>query len=225
MELSIENDIQISGDAVNEGGTASIFRGFLKSAKLISSYGPIPIAIKIIKVEASNESEQRESFLYEIAIMSSLPQKTPYLITFIGYCNSPMTIVMKYHPCNIKELITAQKEGVDYSICLKMCHDISAGMHHLHASGIIHLDLKPRKFCVYRLKTINALCPYLDNVLIDLKSDRSFNCVICDFGFANFINESGSDRTVASGLRVPKTNGISVRYAAPEVSFCTRPIA
>lgn len=221
MELSVDNDIQISGDAMGEGGTASIFKGFLKSEKLISSHGPIPIAIKIIKVGAVNEAEQRESFLYEIAIMSSLPQKTPYLITFIGYCNSPMTIVMKYYPCNVKELITAQKEGVDYCLCLKMCHDISAGMYHLHTSGIIHLDLKPRKYIA--ISCLNARnTDFVDNVLIDMKSDRTFNCVICDFGFANFINDPGADRTVASGLRVPKTNGISVRYAAPEVSFCAQ---
>ena len=51
-------------------------------------------------------------------------------------------------------------------------------------------------------------------MLVDVGPDGTFDCVICDFGFANFI---GDKRTLTSGLKVPSTTGISIRYAAPEL--------
>ena len=60
--------------------------------------------------------------------------------------------------------------------------------------------------------------------MIDVKTDMSFNCVICDFGFANFIGNGGDGKesdqhSMAKGMRIPTTNGISIRYAAPEVTL------
>ena len=42
----------------------------------------------------------------------------------------------------------------------------------------------------------------------------SFTCLICDFGFAHFL---GDGLSVVSGLRTPKTTGLTYRYAAPEL--------
>ena len=58
--------------------------------------------------------------------------------------------------------------------------------------------------------------------MIEVNNDLTFNCVICDFGFANFIGEVLDTKGLAAGLRVPETLGFSVRYAAPEVKSNTR---
>lgn len=50
---------------------------------------------------------------------------------------------------------------------------------------------------------------------MDVKSNLTFNCVICDFGFANFVADS--KRVLVSGLKKPSTAGITARYASPEV--------
>lgn len=47
-----------------------------------------------------------------------------------------------------------------------------------------------------------------------------FTCVICDFGFANFVNDS--ERKLVAGFRKPLSSGITIRYAAPEVSNCIK---
>ena len=57
----------------------------------------------------------------------------------------------------------------------------------------------------------------VDNVLIDVNGDGTFNCAICDFGFANFTKESG--KQFVSGLEKDNALGISPRYAAPEVIY------
>jgi serine/threonine protein kinase len=58
--------------------------------------------------------------------------------------------------------------------------------------------------------------PILDNILMDINPDLTFNCVICDFGFANFTLES--QRSCVAGFSKPTTIGITYKYAAPEVS-------
>jgi hypothetical protein len=45
---------------------------------------------------------------------------------------------------------------------------------------------------------------------------KGFDWVICDFGFATFTSDSKVQ--LVAGLKRPNTKGITIRYAAPEVS-------
>ena len=72
-------------------------------------------------------------------------------------------------------------------------------MKAIHEKNIIHFDLKPQ------------------NVLIDILPDLSFDCVICDFGFANFLEDGR--RQLVAGMKAPTVTGITPRYAAPEVNY------
>ena len=61
---------------------------------------------------------------------------------------------------------------------------------------------------------------YIDNILVEtLDQSPFYRFSICDFGFASLVGQDGSNapRTVVSGLQVPKTAGITARYAAPEL--------
>ena len=55
-------------------------------------------------------------------------------------------------------------------------------------------------------------------MLFDFNKDKTqFKCVVCDFGVANLIERPGDSAKAVSGLKIPKTAGFTVRYAAPEV--------
>ena len=85
----------------------------------------------------------------------------------------------------------------------------------IHIFNIVHFDLKPQ------------------NVLLEIKADQTFKCVICDFGFATVIGtervqSQGQGQTgmtqhfnrggVVKGLDRPDNAGLTTQYAAPEVS-------
>jgi serine/threonine protein kinase len=86
---------------------------------------------------------RKEAFLYEIAVMKALP-KSPYLINFIGYCEGPLSIIMKFYKTSLAEVNKILKPTPE--LFFKIAFDISLGMKLVHAAGIIHLDLKPRKY-------------------------------------------------------------------------------
>jgi hypothetical protein len=50
---------------------------------------------------------------------------------------------------------------------------------------------------------------------VDTTSDTF---LICDFGFADFVAEA--ERQLVAGLKHRSTQGMTLRYAAPEVSTC-----
>jgi hypothetical protein len=54
----------------------------------------------------------------------------------------------------------------------------------------------------------------LDNVLVEIDKNLTFNCVVCDFGYASFVDGT---RTFVAGVSKPKSIGISTRYASPEL--------
>ena len=67
----------------------------------------------------------------------------------------------------------------------------------MHVFNIVHFDIKPA------------------NVLIETLPDKSYRCVICDFGFAMVI---GTERKVVAGINRPELGGFTSHYASPEAS-------
>ena len=52
-------------------------------------------------------------------------------------------------------------------------------------------------------------------MLLDVYPDGSFDCVICDFGYASVIGET---RPEVKGFDVPTNTGLTPKFAAPEVT-------
>ena len=69
----------------------------------------------------------------------------------------------------------------------------------LHENRIVHYDLKP------------------SNVLVEVYEEFNYNCVICDFGYANIIGDEELADSLVKGLEKPKAVGITTQYASPEV--------
>ena len=175
---------------LGKGGTASIYVGTLINPKLVEKHGFNSVAIKVFPPH----SGQNESFRYEVAIMNLIPSN-PNTVKFVGYTEAPQpAIVMKQYEDSLYNLI--QNGSIEPDLAFKAARDIASGLQLIHSINILHLDVKPQ------------------NMLWERLSNGSLNFCICDFGFASLVGDS---RDIVSGLRVPKTVGVSVRYTAPEV--------
>ena len=186
--IALTSEVQVSG----KGGTAQVIRCKLKDPKLIEKHGIVDVAVKIFGLETS-----KESFLYEVMIMSSLP-KSPNLIELIGYSDDRLVsaIIMKDYPMSLRDLLVDKSFPNNSETNLKVALDIANGMNLIHQKGIVHFDLKPA----------NILAEVVNGV---------WNYVICDFGFANFLSDV-QDKIV-KGVKKPSAIGITARYAAPEL--------
>ena len=100
------------------------------------------VAVKIIKDDEDPEN-CRKNFLYEIAIMNSLPM-SPFVVNLVGYSNQPMALVMKLYLMSLKEMLQRSDYNPLKEIVVKIGHDVASGMNDIHNQGILHLDLKPR---------------------------------------------------------------------------------
>ena len=99
--------------------------------------------MKVLDSKASQESQA--SFRFEIAIMASLPS-CPNLVQLLGYIENPIAYVMKRYNYSLKDLHLNEPLASSIMMVLKIAKDICNGMRVLHSHGIIHLDLKPRKY-------------------------------------------------------------------------------
>ena len=194
MAINFDRDIlfQDKDNLLGRGGSATTIKGKWRATNE-------DIAIKIFSM--SNSEATKQSFLHEVALMSAISLKSPHLVKFLGYTESPApAIVMKFYPTSLREYLE-NGQPIEMSLKIKIALDIALGMETLHGIGIIHLDLKPR------------------NILLDIFPDNTFKCVICDFGLASFINDEKNLRTFVSGFKAPNLIGITVRYASPEASY------
>ena len=104
---------------------------------------------------------------------------------------------MPFYPTSLSNLIRQNRFRLAPSKINKIALDVAEGMRVLHDEvRILHLDLKPA------------------NILVDDPKASLPTCIICDFGYANFI---GEDIPVVAGFRMPKNAGRTYPYAAPEI--------
>lgn len=239
------------------GLTSTIISGVFLDKSLASKYGKIAVKllffrgvdtgrglmqdklfdfmdVGMIKSDAWmskwEESELDSNFLFEVALMASLPRH-PNLVELLGYCHSTdddskysiKALVMKRYKCSLKDLIYNQTFKFDGDTLYKVFHDTASGLDVLHRSNVLHLDFKPH------------------NVLMQIEGPAGngddddgawiFNCVITDFGFANVINTDYGDgksqtllndrdkleqqrrKLLVRGLKEPTQAGLTIRYA------------
>lgn len=58
---------------------------------------------------------------------------------------------------------------------------------------------------------------FLDNILVEEKSDGNFECAICDFGLTMVVGNTEHGKKIVKGLDPSQAAGFTLRYAAPEV--------
>ena len=200
LNLGIDYMVPENVDGLGIGGTASIYRGTMINPMMIQKHGFTDIAIKVfpdqLDVADASNSNEMDSFRYEVAIMNLIPPN-PNVVRFVGYTETPKSaIIMKCYEGSLRDLIRDNQVTIDAKLTQKIARDIATGMKIIHAMNILHLDIKPL------------------NILWERLHDGGLNFCVCDFGFASLV---GEERKIVSGIQIPNSIGITIRYTAPEV--------
>ena len=156
LEISLLDDIRVvyESSTSRKGGMASIQRGSLTSKQLTELHGDIEIAIKFFTNSKLTDEEISETFLFETAIMASLPV-SPNIIQLIGFSTMAKAIVMPYYEQNLSSYVRQSTCRLPRSKILKIASDIASGMQLIHDQAkLLHLDLKPRKYSAKFVFTI-----------------------------------------------------------------------
>ncbi|KAG8944715.1 hypothetical protein FRC04_001614 [Tulasnella sp. 424] len=208
MELDILLTLEGTAE-IGFGGYGQVFLAVLES-----SDSQIKVAVKQLRIVQRQEVRRRVAI---VSLLSTLrlfndphwsnkrlvrelkvwaKAKHPNILELLGFYLSDDHLCARFVSAymangNVKEYIGRLQP--DVATRLRFVQGITSGMSYLHSCNpaICHGDLKPT------------------NVLVD----ESINAVLCDFGLARFILESG----VSSGLTTSKTLKGSTRYMAPEL--------
>jgi tRNA A-37 threonylcarbamoyl transferase component Bud32 len=176
-------------EAVGSGGYGIVYRAIYRS---------LPVAVKKFHPKLGNEviplsvhTEQRRRFVQEAQILCKL--RSPRVVNMLGFTYFPkeksFALVMEYiERGSLFKILHGSNVPLNIGGAVMCAERIAEGLVFLHASGIIHRDLKS------------------GNILID----DSFNPKICDFGLSKqFLDED-------SFSSMPSAHG-TVSWSAPEL--------
>ncbi|KAG8964312.1 hypothetical protein FRC05_003862 [Tulasnella sp. 425] len=188
------NPSQITLEGATEIGVGGYGRVFL--ATLESSDSQIKVAVKQLRIVQAIEDRRRVAIRLARELKVWAKAKHPNILELLGFYHTEDYICAQFVSAhmangNVKQYINKFKPNV--ATRLRFIQGITSGMSYLHSCNpaICHGDLKPT------------------NVLVN----ESLDAVLCDFGLATFIMESG----VSSGLTTSKSVKGSTRYMAPEL--------
>lgn len=130
-----QKDIEVLG-ALGEGAFGTVYKG---------TYCGTLVAIKELHFGgASEQIKKYKEFRHEINIMSKL--SSPYLVKLFGTSLQPLGMVMEFCPHKSLDVHLLAPTGYnwDWSLRLKVAHDVARGLAALHAHSppIIHRDLR-----------------------------------------------------------------------------------
>jgi predicted Ser/Thr protein kinase len=169
------------GDKIGDGGFGTVYRGTWRGQD---------VAVKVIKNQECDDTY--DDFLKETGMLDSL--RNQFIVNFVGACffKKRMCILTEFmelgslRPCVEKHLLS----DIAKVKCLMNCGN---GLKFLHASGIIHRDIKP------------------DNLLVVTADENAIvNCKLTDFGTTRGINKQDATQYYTKGVGTPV-------YMAPEI--------
>ncbi|XP_030474338.2 U-box domain-containing protein 33-like [Syzygium oleosum] len=170
---------------IGEGASGIVYRGFLRLT---------PVAIKMMKFHSMQDSQQ---FQQEVDVLSKV--RHPNLITLIGACPEPWTLVYEYFPNgSLEDWLHNSNRAKQLSwrarirIAMELC-SVLAFLHSCKPHSIVHGDVKP------------------GNILLD----AHLVCKLSDFGICRLLSRgerSSNDTTVLYPTDLKGTLG----YLDPE---------
>ena len=130
------DDVLIDPKALGQGQFAVVFRGLLK--------GTTEVAVKIVKKDAADVDGLR-AFYEEAMLVARLPAH-PNVISLLGILPDPLMLVFSLAKRgSLLSFVRKSKKGLTPGQELKILRDISNGMSHVAANGVVHRDLAARK--------------------------------------------------------------------------------
>ncbi|TSQ46631.1 Serine/threonine-protein kinase mos [Bagarius yarrelli] len=137
-------------ESIGSGGFGLVFKA--------TYFGEI-VAVKRVKC-AKNKLASRQSFWAELNAAHLRHENLVRVIAAstqsngdeqLGGCSSSVigTIIMEYAgDVNLQQLIYSAAEPLCTESCVRYAADVARALRHLHANGIVHLDLKPANVIV-----------------------------------------------------------------------------
>jgi serine/threonine-protein kinase len=151
----------------------------------------------IVKIIGNSRNELplsvMDSVKQEIGILQ-LMSNNRHFPKFIGYCEKPVSILMKFYECGSLETYLMKPLGRSHK--LSITSDIAQALLALHRSHIAHCDLKPA------------------NVLLEMIEYGHVLAILTDFGISRITSD---EILAAKSFHVVNLRGLSWQYAAPEV--------
>ncbi|KCV69768.1 TKL protein kinase [Fonticula alba] len=175
------------------GTGASVFAARAIGTGVMTRLGcPETVAIK--QLQASSATPLHVSLLQnEIALMLLRDQAN--IVRIYGYSDQPPAIVMERFDTDLAGLLHSEVE-LSLRVRLDLATQWAAGLEAMHASGIVHCDLKSV------------------NVLVALKPDGAWHAALGDLGVSRNLHTDRASALVSAG---PELNALTVLYAAPEL--------
>lgn len=161
--------------------------GFAEVLILANSHGEARHAFKVLKPNV----DSHESVVTEVRALSRLPAH-PNVVEVEGYSASDIGagILLPYYPSSLRSFM---QEGAGLQEKLVLAGQVLRGLQQIHASGILHLDLKP------------------DNVLISGEGTAA----VSDFGISKLLEKADLIGNPALSVSLPEISG-TLLYMAPE---------
>jgi serine/threonine-protein kinase len=175
-------------EEVGRGAMATVFRGRDGQDR--------DIALKVLRPEFA-VTIIGDRFHREIAILTHLGHPNILPLYESGEVDHLVYFTMPFATGGtLRNRIDASENGLSLEDAVTIVTEITAGLDHAHAAGVVHRDIKP------------------ENIVFDQRS-----AVICDFGIARAVMTAGGERISTSGLVVGTPTYMSPEQASglPEI--------
>lgn len=186
-DLTFEDEPEIGAGGYGEVFLATLVR---------SSTAPVKVAVKQLRMVQAKAIRRRVALRLARELKVWASANHPNILKLVGFhlsenLGSAQLISPYMSNGSVKDYINKSQPAVDTR--LQFARGITSGIHYLHSCHppICHGDLKP------------------SNVLVN----DNIEAVLCDFGLATFITESGA----SSGLTTSRSPKGSIRYMSPEL--------
>ncbi len=214
LKMDYHNDIR-QDVVMAEGGGGIVYQAELLDDRLRLKHRTNRVVVKLVKNPGNwSHEELLNHFRQEVSIMWSL-NFHDHVIRLIGYSEEPMAIVTRLYAFSLMDLINdgdRARQILTAQNVLRFSFQVVAAMKEMHEMDIVHRDLKTANLLIeVPIPSPNYVPP--NPSAPSLQDDPTFwKVVLCDFGLAKIIGDTG-----VKASKVFDVQGISVRYAAPEV--------
>eukprot|EP00727_Mastigamoeba_balamuthi_P004341 m51a1_g13905 putative serine-threonine protein (861) ;mRNA; f:757455-760641 len=177
------DELSVFSDPIGDGSFGTVWRG---------EYRGLEVAVKLLKNQEFMTPQMAADFESEVAVMERI--RHPCIVNFVGAVRMPGRLSIVTEFCDCGSLGGAlEKKSASWGLRLKSLYDCARGMTFLHASNILHRDLKP------------------DNLLmVSLEVRSPVVAKISDFGTTREVSKFAEKMDCTKGIGTPI-------YMAPEI--------